>query len=155
MTTLAELRSRGSKRIRYETFEFNHPSFGFVRLVNDQVFEKTLGGMIFQPASFKVDESQQSKTPVIDASIQFGRLGPEFKEKLKLWRGSSRITPINAIYRVFDSLNGQLLKSWLLYVSSAEINVDNVSCTITMSNPLNNNVSFIYEASEWTGLVNA
>lgn len=155
MTTIRELRSRGSNRKPYETFEFNHPSFGYVRLVNNQIFEKTLGEMVFQPAVFKVDESQQSKTPVITASIQFGRLGPEFKEKLKLWRGASRVSPINAIYRIYESLAGQELKNWSLYVSDVSIDEQNVSCNITVTNPLNNNVSLIYTPTEWTGLVNA
>ena len=155
MTTLRELRSRASNRILYETFEFNHPSFGFVRLVNNQMFEKTLGGMVFQPSAFKVDESQQSKTPIIAASISFGRVGPEFKDKLKIWRGSSRLSPINAIYRIFDSYDGQLLKTWSLHVASVAIDKKNVSCDITVTNPLNSNVSLIYTTTEWTGLTNA
>jgi hypothetical protein len=154
MTTLRELRSRGSTRMTYETMEFYHSSFGYVRLVNSQMFEKTLGGMVFQPSVFKVDESQQSKTPVIDASISFGRIGPEFKEKLKLWRGSSRVTPISSVYRVYDSSNGQELKKWALYVSNVSIDKDNVTASITLINPVNNNVSLLYNPSEWTGLIN-
>lgn len=155
MITLREIRSRGSNRIIFETMEFYHPTFQYVRLVNNQMFDKNLGGMVFNPSSFMISESQQSRTPIITSTIQFGKLGNEFKEKLKLWRGSSRIDPIKSTFRIFDSVTGSMLKSWTLFVNSVSIDQTNVSCELTLINPLNNNVALLYNPTEWTGLIHA
>lgn len=154
MTTLREWRSRGSKRILYHTFEMYHSSFGYMRMIKNVSFEKRLGGNTYYPAVFNINETTQSKTPVIDTSVHFGRLGIDFKNKLKMWRGESRISPINATYRLFDSSDGSVLKSWSLFISSINISESDVSCQITLKNPLNNNVSLLYMPSEWTGLIN-
>ncbi|WP_105577117.1 hypothetical protein [Cronobacter sakazakii] len=49
----------------------------YVRLVDKQFFDKTLGGQVYKPARFEIEESQQSGTPVIDATVKLGRLSSD------------------------------------------------------------------------------
>ena len=46
MPTLREFQSRRPNRILYETLTFYNSTFGYVRLVNNQIFPKTLGGQV-------------------------------------------------------------------------------------------------------------
>jgi hypothetical protein len=71
----------------YDTITFYHPSFGYVRLVDKQFFPKTLGGQTYTPARFEIEESQQSGTPVIDATVKLGRLSSDIKALMKQWKG--------------------------------------------------------------------
>lgn len=103
MPTLREFQSQRPNRILYETITFYNETFGYVRLVNNQIFPKTLGGQVFTPCRMEIKKSQQSSTPVSDSTIKFSRLAQDFKQKLKLWKAHSRITPIPATYQQFDA----------------------------------------------------
>lgn len=97
MPTFREFKSQRPNRILYDTMTFYHPSFGYVRLVSRQVFPKTFAGQIYTPCRMEVSESQQSNTPVINASVKFSQLASDFKQQLKRWRTHSRILPITAM----------------------------------------------------------
>ncbi|MBM7346228.1 hypothetical protein [Pantoea coffeiphila] len=154
MPTLREIRAQRPNRIQYETITFYHSTFGYVRLVNNQIFSKQLAGTTFEPCRFELTESQQSNTPVIDSTLKFSRLASDFKQKLKAWRGYSRITPITATSALYDADQITLLKSWVLYVSDCNLDESDVNVSLSMTNPLNKNVGLLYDPAEWPGLVN-
>ncbi|WP_031519249.1 hypothetical protein [Siccibacter colletis] len=154
MSTLREIRAQRPNRIQYETVTFYHPSFGYVRIVNNQVFPKTLAGNQYLACRFELTESQQSSTPVIDSTLKFSRLAQDFKVKLKLWKGAGRITPITATYALYDADMSTLLRSWVLYVNDCNMDAADVTVSLSMTNPINKNVGLLYDPAEWTGLIN-
>jgi len=155
MPTYREYKAGRPNRIMFETVEFYHPAFGHVRLVNNQVFAKTLGGEEYEPSQFELTESQQSNTPVIDSTLKFSQLSTEFKQKLKAWRGYARIVSITCTIRRFDALNlNTPANSWMLYVSNCSLDGTDVNVSLSMTNPLNKNIARPYDPAEWRGLIN-
>ncbi|WP_394743780.1 DUF1833 family protein [Escherichia coli] len=155
MPTLREFQSQRPNRILYETISFYNATFGYVRLVNNQIFPKTLGGQVYTPCRMEVTESQQSNTPVLDSTVKFSRLAQDFKQKLKLWKAHSRITSISATYQVFDAADMSTpIKSWTLYVNDCSMDDQDVTCSLTRVNPLNRNVGRLYTVEEYPGLQN-
>ncbi|MEQ5162257.1 DUF1833 family protein [Proteus terrae] len=153
MPTLREYRAQRPNRILYEALQFSHPSFGDIYLVSYQVFPKVLGGVEYQPCNFELSDSQQSRTPIIDASVKFSRVAQDFKQKLKLWKSFNRMTPIEATYRLFDEKDkGTAITRWKLFVKDVSMDHESVTVTLSMSNPLNKNIGRIYEPQEWPGL---
>lgn len=156
MPTLREFQSQRPNRILYDTMTFYHSTFGYIRLVNRQIYPKTFAGQVYTPCRMEVSESQQSNTPVINATVKFGRLAQDFKQQLKLWRTYSRITPISATYQRFDAADMNTpLKPWTLYVKDVSMGESDVTCSLTLQNPLNNNISFLYNTTDFPGLANA
>ena len=99
MPTFRAYKQQRPTRGLYDTITFYHPSFGYVRLVDKQFFAKTLGGQTYTPARFEIEESQQSGTPVIDATVKLGRLSSDIKALMKQWKGAARLTAITATRR--------------------------------------------------------
>lgn len=156
MPTLREFQSQRPNRILYDTMTFYHSTFGYIRLVNRQIYPKTFAGQVYTPCRMEVSESQQSNTPVINATVKFGRLAQDFKQQLKLWRTYSRITPISATYQRFDAADMNTpLKPWTLYMKDVSMDESDVTCSLTLQNPLNNNIAFLYNTTEFPGLANA
>jgi hypothetical protein len=156
MPTLREFQSQRPNRILYDTMTFYHSSFGYIRLVNRQIYPKTFAGQVYTPCRMEVSESQQSNTPVINSSAKFGRLAQDFKQQLKQWKGYSRITPISATYQRFDAADMNTpLKPWTLYMKDVSMDESDVTCSLTLQNPLNNNIAFLYNTTEFPGLANA
>lgn len=156
MPTLREFQSQRPNRILYDTMTFHHSTFGYIRLVNRQIYPKTFAGQVYTPCRMEVSESQQSNTPVINATVKFGRLAQDFKQQLKLWRAYSRITPISSTYQRFDAADMNTpLKPWTLYVKDVSMDESDVTCSLTLQNPLNNNIAFLYNTTDFPGLANA
>lgn len=156
MPTLREFQSQRPNRILYDTMTFYHSTFGSIRLVNRQIYPKTFAGQVYTPCRMEVSESQQSNTPVINSSAKFGRLAQDFKQQLKQWKGYSRITPISATYQRFDAADMNTpLKPWTLYMKDVSMDESDVTCSLTLQNPLNNNIAFLYNTTEFPGLANA
>lgn len=156
MPTFREFKSQRPNRVLYDTMTFYHPTFGSVRLVNRQIFSKTFAGKVYTPCRMEVSESQQSNTPVINATAKFSRLANDFKQQLKLWRTYSRIVPITATYQRFDAADMNTpLKPWTLYVKDVSMDDADVTCTLSLQNPINNNIAFLYNTTEFPGLANA
>lgn len=156
MPTLRKFQSQRPNRILYDTMTFYHSTFGYIRLVNRQIYPKTFAGQVYTPCRMEVSESQQSNTPVINATVKFGRLAQDFKQQLKLWRAYSRITPISATYQRFDAADMNTpLKPWTLYVKDVSMDESDVTCSLTLQNPLNNNIAFLYNTTDFPGLANA
>ncbi|WP_180259263.1 hypothetical protein, partial [Enterobacter hormaechei] len=103
MPSFRQYKQQRPTRGLYDTITFYHPSFGYVRLVDKQFFPKTLGGKTYTPARFEIEESQQSGTPVIDATVKLGRLSSDIKALMKQWKGAARLTAITATRQIFDS----------------------------------------------------
>ncbi|HEP0388800.1 TPA: DUF1833 family protein [Serratia marcescens] len=156
MPTLREFQSQRPNRILYDTMTFYHSTFGYIRLVNRQIYPKTFAGQVYTPCRMEVSESQQSNTPVINSSAKFGRLAQDFKQQLKQWKGYSRITPISATYQRFDAADMNTpLKPWTLYMKDVSMDESDVTCSLTLQNPLNNNIAFLYNTTDFPGLANA
>lgn len=156
MPTFREFKSQRPNRVLYDTMTFYHPTFGNVRLVNRQIFPKTFAGQVYTPCRMEVSDSQQSNTPVINATAKFSRLANDFKQQLKLWRTYSRIVPITATYQRFDAADMNTpLKPWTLYVKDVSMDDADVTCTLSLQNPINNNIAFLYNTTEFPGLANA
>ncbi|HCH7937319.1 TPA: DUF1833 family protein [Providencia rettgeri] len=150
---LREYRAQRPMRTFYETIQFYHPSFGNIHLVSLQIEPKVLGGVEYQPCNFELAESQQSKTPIIDASVKFSRVAQDFKQQLKMWRSYMRMAPIVATPRLFDSADtDNPISEWSLYVKDCSLDAESVTVTLSMNNPLNKNVGQIYTMEEFTGL---
>lgn len=153
MPSFREYRQQRPTRALYDTITFTHPSFGYIRLVDKQFYDKTVGGMVYRPARFEIEESQQSGTPVIDATVKLGRISSGVKAEMKKWRGATRLTPITAMRQIFDSADTAApIKSWTLYVKTVDIDAEYASVTLSLTNPLNNNVGQLYDPREYTGL---
>lgn len=153
MPTLREIRAQRPNRIQYETIKFHHSTFGDIRIVNNQVFPKTLASNEFIPCRFELTESQQSSTPVIDSTLKFSRLAQDFKQSLKAWKSYARIEPITAEYALYDADKTTLLKRWLLYVNDCSMDGSDVNVSLSITNPLNKNVGLLYDPADWPGLV--
>lgn len=153
MPSLREYKHQRPIRGSYDTITFYHPSFGYVRLVDKQFFEKTLAGQVYKPARFEIEESQQSGTPVIDSTVKLGRLSSDIKTLMKKWKGASRLSPITATRRIFDSGDTSApMKNWTLFVKTVDVDSDAASVTLSITNPLNNNIGRLYDPVEYTGL---
>ncbi|KQN53216.1 hypothetical protein [Erwinia sp. Leaf53] len=152
MPTLRQIRAQRPNRIQFETITFHHSTFGYVRLVNNQIFAKRLAGIDFDACRFELTESQQSSIPVIDSTLKFSRLAQDFKQKLKAWKGYSRVTPISATFALYDADMATLLKSWVLYVNDCSMDALDVNVSLSMTNPLNKNIGILYDPAEWPGL---
>ncbi|ERA20111.1 serine/threonine-protein phosphatase [Escherichia coli UMEA 3889-1] len=48
--------------------------------------------------------------------------------------------------------NRERVKSWQLYVKTVDIDADSASVTLSVTNPLNNNIGRLYDPTEYTGL---
>jgi hypothetical protein len=155
MPTLREFQSQRPNRVLYETLTFYSPVFGYVRLVNNQIFPKTLGGQVYTPCRMELTESQQSNTPILDSMAKFSRLAQDFKQTLKQWKAYGRVTPISATYHQFDAADiDTAIKSWTLYVNDCSLDDKDVTCSLTRINPLNRNVGQPYTVEEYPGLQN-
>jgi hypothetical protein len=94
-------------------------------------------------AAKKMDELQTN----------INRVSSDIKALMKQWKGAARLTAITATRQIFDSGDVSVpIKSWQLYVKTVDIDADSASVTLSVTNPLNNNIGRLYDPTEYTGL---
>lgn len=93
MPGLREYLSHRPNRVMYITLKFTHPAFEQVRLVADQMFQKTLGGEVYSPCRMEVSESEQSDIPIIQCAVKLSRVAQDIKQGLKGWDGGATDDP--------------------------------------------------------------
>ena len=54
MPTLREFQSQRPNRILYDTMTFYHSTFGYIRLVNRQIYPKTFAGQVYTPCRMEL-----------------------------------------------------------------------------------------------------
>nr|WP_318382382.1 hypothetical protein [uncultured Enterobacter sp.] len=155
MPTLREWKERRPASDLKQTVTFSHSSFGTDRLVNNLFQPATFAGNLYQPARFEIIEPAQDGTTTINATITFAALSQDIKQRLKLWRGASRMEPINFRYDIWESIGDAVpLKTYSMYVRDASAAAENVSVTAGMTNPLSVAYPLIYTVKEYPGLSN-
>ncbi|RSB61546.1 hypothetical protein EGT71_14995 [Atlantibacter subterranea] len=155
MPTLREWKERRPASDLKQTVVFSHSSFGVDRLVNNLFQPANFGGELYQPTRFDFTEPAQDGTTTLNATITFAALSQDIKQRLKLWRGATRMEPILFRYDIWENI-GDLtpLKTYSMYVRDVAAAAENVSVTVGMTNPLSVATPIIYTVNEYPGLSN-
>lgn len=149
------LAKRPANVIEYNTVEFYHPDFGYIRLLSNQFSDKVFEGVSYQAASMQLPKvTSQSTDDTRAGSIVFGRIGVTVRQKLL------QITPLGAIKHPITATLRQFqgsVKTYerRLYVGrdGVSIGVDNAEFRLSVDNPakLANEAAF-YDPALWKGL---
>lgn len=146
---------------QFMTVEFEHPDFGFIRLVanqfSDKVFDVDGTPETFQAVSMEVPKVTNQETDSTKAgTVTFGRIGLQFRKTLL------QITPLGAItspitVRLSQYQDGVTAPVYnrRLYVAKDGITIgsESVSVRLSVSNPaiLTQEAAF-YDPEQWPGL---
>lgn len=152
---------RPADLLQFMTVEFQHPDFGFVRLVANQFTDKQfdVNGVLetFTAVSMEVPKVTNQSTDSTQAgTVVFGRIGIEFRRKLL------QITPLGAIknpitVKLRQHQEGVTLPTYerRLYVAKNGIAIgsENVNVKLSVDNPAKlTQESQFYDPAVWTGL---
>tara|TARA_R110000851_G_scaffold23315_1_gene68348 strand:- start:2947 stop:3450 length:504 start_codon:yes stop_codon:yes gene_type:complete len=143
--------------LKFETVEFYHPDFGYIRLVGNQFSDKTLDGDLYQAVSMDFPQvTNQTSDTTKAGSLQFGRIGTNIREKLKLITPMGGIKyPITAILRCFEEGVTAAIyeRQYFVGKNGININADSVVIALAVDNPskLTNKTKF-YDPTLWKGL---
>lgn len=155
MPTLREWKERRPASDLKQTVVFSHSAFGTERLVNNLFQPATFGGDTYQPTRFDFTEPAQDGTTTLNATITFAALSQDIKQRLKMWRGATRMEPILFRYDIWENIGDSVpLKTYSMYVRDVAAGPDNVSVTVGMTNPLSVATPIIYTVNEYPGLSN-
>lgn len=143
MTSLTQarreyLQKRPAEVIDYQCVQFSHPSFGDVYLVADQFFAKsfTINNVAIehQPVAMRLPPTtDQVSDPTRAGSLQFGRIGMDFRAKLEMMTSSNIFTPIQVTLRVFQDATLTYEKE--LEVANNGISLDEKNVTVKLTVP--------------------
>lgn len=133
------LQKRPSNKVSYECVQFSHSAFGDVYLVANQFFNKTFSinsvNKEHLPVSMKLPPTtNQVSDPTQAGTIQFGRIGMEFRQKLRSVMSSGKLEPILVTLRVFEEAT--MVYERTLQVANNGISLDekNVNVRLTVPN---------------------
>ncbi|PHR55967.1 MAG: hypothetical protein COA43_14715 [Robiginitomaculum sp.] len=149
------LAKRPADVIQYDTVEFFHPDFGYIRLLANQFSDQVFEGVSYQAASMQLPKvTSQSTDDTRAGSVIFGRIGVIVRQKLLQITPLGAIKyPIKATLRQFQS--GVKTYERRLYVGrdGVSIGVDNAEFRLSVDNPakLANEGAF-YDPSVFLGL---
>lgn len=154
------LQKRPGDKISYECVQFSHSSFGDVYLVANQFFAKTFTinneDKEHQPVAMKLPPTtNQVSDPTQASTLQFGRVGMEFRQKLRGVMSSGKLEPILVTLRVFEE--NTLTYERTLQVANNGISLDerNVNVRLTVPNYAKvTRKDRIYDPSIFVGLQN-
>ncbi len=141
--------------IEYTTLELYHPAFGWMRFIKNQYFDKTLGGVVYQPAPMEVKETLQDERNTVSYEVQLGRIGSQTKQFVKAvdkyplgW-----MIPINAVvkYWLSDDLTQPYRPIVELSVGNLAITGEGVAITLDTANPRGQSVARRYNGEDFPG----
>lgn len=141
--------------IEYTTLKISHPAYGEIRLVKNQYFDKTLGGIVFNPATMEVKETLQDERNTVSYEVQLGRIGSHAKEFVKAidkyplgW-----MIPIIAVVEFWlsDDVSQPYRPAVELSVGNFAIVGDSVALTLDTANPRGQSVARRYNGDEFPG----
>lgn len=154
------LQKRPSEVIDYQCVQFSHPSFGDVYLVADQFFPKSFVinnvSIEHQPVSMRLPPTtDQVSDSTRASSLQFGRIGMDFRSKLRQMTSSNIFTPITVTLRIYQS--DALVYERSLEVANKGISLNEESVTVKLTVPNYAKVTKkdrIYDPAIFIGLQN-
>ena len=152
---------RPANVLLFNTVEFFHPDFGFIRLVEGQYSDKSFDvdgtPELFQAVTMEVPQVTNQRTDSPHAgSIKFGRIGSQIRQKLLM------ITPLGSInnsiqvkLRQYEDGVTAPIYERRLFVNKNGVNIgaETVRVQLSVNNPakLSNEGAF-YNPAIWTGL---
>lgn len=152
---------RPANIIQFMTVEFQHPDFGFVRLVANQFSSKQfdVDGTLetFDAVSMEVPKvTNQSSDSTRAGTIIFGRIGLAFRKKLLTISPLGSIKdPIIVKLRQYQEDVTLPVYERRLYVAKDGISIDsqNVNVRLSVDNPAKlTQESQFYDPATWIGL---
>jgi len=142
--------------IEYMTLDLYHSAFGYLRFVQNQFYDKTLGGNVYQGLAMNVTESVADDRATVSYSIQLGRVGSGVKEFIKAidnkdfgWMESVKAT---VSYYLSTDLDEPYRTPVTLDVGTIAMEVDNVAITLETGNPMSQGVAIRYGTDKFPGL---
>ncbi len=108
----------------------------------------------YTPARFEIEESQQSGTPVIDATVKLREAVVGHQSADETVEGCGQADGHHGHAGRYSTAETCLcrLSPGSLYVKTVDIDADAASVTLSVTNPLNNNIGKLYDPREYTGL---
>lgn len=133
-----------------------HPAFGYLRYVRNQFTQKTLGGIVYEPAAMNVTESIADDRATVSYEIQLGRVGTQVKSFIKAidkypfgWMIKIDAT---VSYYLSSDLTTPYRTPVTLSVGTIGMDAELVAITLETGNPRAQGVSRRYGTDDFPGL---
>lgn len=141
--------------IEYVTLEIAHPAYGDLKFVLEQFEEKTLGGIVYTPASGVIKETIQDSRNSISYEIQLGRVGIQAKQFVKAVNKYPLGWVIPMVSTVKYWLSNDVATPYRppveLSVGNLAIEGDSVALTLDTANPRGQSVARRYNGVDFPG----
>ncbi len=140
----------------FQTIEFYHPDFGHIYLVADKYFDVTLNlngvPTVFKPVHAEVPKNISQTKSQSFAKIKFGRIGIEFRKKLRQIK--QNFGSIQCNLRLFKKGVNSPIQEYFMFVQPNGIQMDEFNVTVTLGydNPAKLSVQAFYDPSIFSGL---
>ncbi|AZU97924.1 hypothetical protein [Vibrio phage LP.1] len=142
--------------IEYMTLELYHPAFGYKRYVANQYIEKTLGGLVYEPAAMIVTESISDETNSVNYEIELGRVGSQISQLAKQVKaypfGYMRSVEATVRYFLSSDTTTPFRPVVTLEIGSLPMDSQNAKLILETSNPRGVKVARTYNGQDFPGL---